>query len=197
MKILLTGFETFGSHQVNPTIALVNELKKRRIEEIECLILGVGYDVDGKNVVHKIEELKPDVVLSFGLAGGRFKVCFEAVAINVRNGQITDNQGNLYKHKKISNGPLAYESNINYVALADRIKDEDFTISYHAGTFICNDVYYQELEFIRKNNLNILCGFVHIPFIEEISKKSPSLKWNRVIELSMKIIDEILEVKNV
>lgn len=194
MKILLTGFETFGSHPTNPTIALVKELQKRRTEEIEILILNVGYDLDGKRVISKIQETHPDLVLSFGLAGGRSKVCFEAVALNVRNSIVPDNQGILCKHQKIGTGALAYESNICYTKLEEKLSRSDFSISYHAGTFICNDVYYQELEYINQNHLNILCGFIHIPYVKEFTDELPSMKWDQLIHISMNIIDILKEV---
>lgn len=197
MNILLTGFSTFGPHENNPTSILIQELRNRRNENIEILQLDVGYEQDGKTVIEKIKEIEPDIVLSFGLAGGRYKVCFEAIALNVRNSLITDNQGMLCSHQKIGNGPLAYESTINYKELEKSLSLEDFAISYHAGTFVCNDVYYQELEYINLNHLNIQCGFIHIPYVEEFTKQIPSIKWERLIDITMRIIDKILEEYNV
>ena len=37
------------------------------------------------------------------------------------------------------------------------------SISNSAGTYVCNDLMYQTLEYIDNNNLDIQAGFVHVP----------------------------------
>lgn len=192
MKILLTGFKPFGKNISNPSLGVLDELKNRRTETIEVLKLDVVYGLDGEKVVEKIKEIKPDVVLSIGLAGGRSKVCLEAIALNARDSEFKDNQGQIFLNEKISNGPLAYDSTLNLKRIKEKIENENFMISYSAGTYVCNDVYYQELEYIVQNNLNIACGFVHIPYTEP-KEEEPYLELNEIVHIISELLDVILE----
>lgn len=192
MKILLTGFKPFGKNSSNPTLKLIEELKKRRKENIDTLNLEVVYGLDGEKAVERIRDTQPNLVLSFGLAGGREAVCLETRAVNSRDSHMRDNQGQIFTNEKISDGPLFYETNLNVEHLQKSINLRNFMISTSAGTYVCNDVYYQELDYIYQNHLNILCGFIHIPYIES-NNGLPFLEFEIVYQLVSTIIDLILE----
>lgn len=196
MKILLTGFKAFGKNKINPSLKLIEELKKRRKENINILELEVVYGLDGEKVVEKIRDDAPSLVLSFGLAGGRQKVCLELKAINSRDSVMKDNQGQRFTNEKISDGPLVYQTNLNVEHIKEKMNSENFMISESAGTYVCNDVYYQELDYIYQNNLNVACGFVHIPYTEAF-EGNPHLEFELVLEIVSNLIDIILEEKDV
>ena len=42
-------------------------------------------------------------------------------------------------------------------------------ISEDAGNFLCNNLYYKGLKYIKENNINCKMIFIHIPKIENIS----------------------------
>lgn len=42
-------------------------------------------------------------------------------------------------------------------------------ISEDAGNFLCNNLYYHGLKYIKENNINCKMIFIHIPKIENIS----------------------------
>lgn len=196
MKILLTGFKPFGKNKRNPTLKLIEELKKRRKENINILELEVVYGLDGEKAVEKIKDEKPELVLSFGLAGGRDKVCLEVKAVNSRDSAMKDNQGQRFTNEKISDGPLFYLTNLNVEHIKEKMNSELFMLSESAGTYVCNDVYYQELDYIYQNQLNVVCGFVHIPYTEDMEGK-PYLEFEFIFKIVSNLIDIILEEKNV
>lgn len=193
MKILLTGFKPFGENESNPTLEIIEQLKKQRKENIETLQLDVFYDADGKKVIEEIKRSNPALVLSFGLAGGRDKICFEAQAENLRNASIADNQGIILKNEKINEeGMPFYQSNIDINKLNQAFKYPDFKISYSVGTYVCNDVYYQVLDYIYREKLLIACGFIHVPYV--VPKKDfPYIEINRVVQVISDLMDFIIK----
>ena len=193
MKILLTGFKPFNKASINPTEKLLELLDDSyNGNEIHKLLLNVEYGCDAQKIREKIDEIKPDLVLMMGLAGGRKVVNLEDIAVNVRHATITDNKGELCLNKKIREGaPIAYETNLDINKIVSDLKDYHFSMSYHAGTYICNDIYYSTLDYIYINKLNIKCGFVHFPFIDGQVKDKPTLPLEEMKEILLKLIDSI------
>ncbi|WP_449340992.1 pyroglutamyl-peptidase I family protein [Streptomyces canarius] len=93
-KILLLGFEPFLHFKVNPTMKIVEELNGTNINnyEIHGVILPVDFEKSAKQLLEKIDEIKPDVVVSLGLAGGRYKITPERFAVNIKDGEPDNNQ---------------------------------------------------------------------------------------------------------
>lgn len=190
MKILITGFKPFNKDKINPTSMIIKEFNDLNIKTLE---LDVVYNLDAKKIIETIKEYNPNLVLMMGLAGGRKKVMIEYFALNMQSASIPDNSELIKNHNIIDkNAPLAYATNIDVVKLKEDVNDDNFDISYHAGTFVCNDVYFQVLDFIYKNNLNIKCGFIHVPYIkEQVSEKPiiPYLDYSVENKIILKIID--------
>ena len=70
------------------------------------------------------------------------------------------------------------------------------SVSNTAGTFVCNHIMYALLYYIKKHNLNIRGGFIHVPYIREqiINKKSiPYMELSTIVEalkISIKTIQK-------
>ena len=94
MKILVTGFDTFGGEPTNPAIESVKRIDDN-IEGAEIIKLEIPtvFHKAADVVEAKIKEVKPDVVLSIGQAGGRYGITVERVAINQDDARIEDNEG--------------------------------------------------------------------------------------------------------
>ncbi len=92
--LLLTGFEPFLQFKINPTDEIVKALNGREIGEYQIVghTLPVDFTESERQILALIEEVKPDAVISLGLAAGRFKVTPERIAINVKDGA-ADNKG--------------------------------------------------------------------------------------------------------
>lgn len=191
MKLLITGFKPFNHDLINPAKELLDYYYNK--EDIETLLLDVEYNFDAKKIIDKVIDYQPDVILSLGLAGGRKKVMIEYYALNMHSATIPDNANTLLNHQSInSKSPIAYQTNIDVLELVNSVNDELFGISYHAGTFVCNDIYYQTLDYIYLNNLNIKCGFIHLPYLNEQVVDKPHLP-SLSIEKMKEIIDKVIE----
>lgn len=184
MKILISGFEPFGKMNINPTEKLLSEAGKFSIENlaIETILLPVNYDECAEELINKIEEIQPDVVISCGLAAGRTAITPERIGINIKDtgsgDPYPDNKGNIPTDEVIDEqGPDGLFSTLPNRLIEKNLKELHIpaSISNSAGTFICNNTLYAVLNHIRKNNLAIKAGFIHFPASTEMSARNPSL----------------------
>ena len=172
-KLLLTGFEPFLTFTVNPTMKIVEELDGMTIGEYEVTsrILSVDFAQSGAQLIHYLEEIKPDAVISLGLAGGRYKITPERIAINVKDGA-ADNQGHIPLDETIQlEGDPGYFSTLPIRLMVDELTKQGLpaAISNTAGTYLCNNIMYEALHYAKMNSLKIPCGFIHIPASHELA----------------------------
>ena len=170
MKILVTGFDPFGGEETNPAIESVKRIDEN-IEGAEIIKLEIPtvFHKAADVVEAKIKEVKPDVILSVGQAGGRYGITVERVAINEDDARIEDNEGNQPIDVKIrEDGAPAYFASLPIKAMVEEIKKENIpaSVSNSAGTFVCNHIMYQDLYLAEKYG-NIKAGFIHVPFLTE------------------------------
>ncbi|MFO3664994.1 pyroglutamyl-peptidase I [Anaerococcus sp. ENR0831] len=170
MKILVTGFDPFGGEPTNPAIESVKRIDDN-IEGAEIIKLEIPtvFHKAADVVEEKIKEVKPDVVLSIGQAGGRYGITVERVAINQDDARIEDNEGKQPIDVAIrEDGAPAYFSTLPIKAMVEEIKKEKLpaSVSNTAGTFVCNHIMYQDLYLAEKYG-DIKAGFIHVPFLTE------------------------------
>src|SRR5690606_1641495 len=165
--LLLTGFEPFLTFSINPTEQIVKELDGLVIGDykINSTVLPVDFEKAGVELLELITEVKPNAIISLGLAGGRFKVTPERIAININDGE-KDNKGNIRMDEPIeANGEAAYMSTLPIRKMVDSLISSGLPaeISNTAGTYLCNHVMYTTLHYAATNKLTIPAGFIPIP----------------------------------
>lgn len=200
MKILVTGFDPFGGESINPAIESVkklpDEIKGAEIIKLEIPTV-IGKSVD--KIKEKVEEVKPDVVLSIGQAGGRPDITVERVGINCDDCRIKDNEGNQPIDEKVAeDGPAAYFSTLPIKAMVEHIKEGKIpaSVSNTAGTFICNHVLYGVAHIQATKYPNMRTGFIHIPFLPEQvtdKKNMPSMALDTIVKALELAIEAIVE----
>ncbi|MEI4770112.1 pyroglutamyl-peptidase I [Psychrobacillus sp. FJAT-51614] len=199
-KLLLTGFEPFLSFTVNPTMKIVEELSGQQIGVYEVFgrVLTVDFASSGKELLSHIEDIKPDAVISLGLAGGRYKITPERIAINVKDGA-ADNEGHIPIDESIhTEGEPGYFSTLPIRQMVNKLIEEGFpaSISNTAGTYLCNNVMYEALHYANTHKFNMPAGFIHIPASHELAiqhGKIPS--WShadlkRSVEICIQVLGE-------
>ncbi|RXI98356.1 pyroglutamyl-peptidase I [Anaerobacillus alkaliphilus] len=184
MKVLVTGFEPFGGMEVNPTAQLSQAISEDEINGIEIYsaTLPVVYDLCVQQLLLKIEEISPDVVISCGLAFGRASVTIERIGINIKDtageGQKGDNQGDKpIDERIIPDGPDGLFSTLPIRTITTQLKQAGIPaqISNSAGTYICNNTLYGMLHYIIEKNLAIRAGFIHFPATPEMTVDKPNV----------------------
>jgi len=166
MRILVTGFEPFLDFKTNPTMEIVEVLNGQVIEGYDVFgrILPVDFEVARNELIDVVEDIEPDIIISLGLAAGRFKITPERVALNVRDGE-KDNNSYKPNGEKISEaGKDSYFSQLPLTSIIDTLQEAGYPaeISNSAGTYVCNSVMYEGLRY-AKGHPNMIAGFIHIP----------------------------------
>lgn len=171
--LLLTFFGPFPGVPVNPTVALaegaVRALNTARPDlRVVARELPVSYDGSSAALRAALQEVQPDALISLGVAVGRDVVSLEQVAINLDSAGIEDNDGDRRCDEPIvPDGREAYFSSLPVRASFERLRaaGEPVEISYTAGTYVCNHVFYEGQRISRELGLSIPAGFVHVPAI--------------------------------
>ena len=165
MKVLITGFDSFGNETINPSNLAVNSLPGSIGDIIIKKVTIPTIFKKSSEVLEKyIAEFSPNIVICVGQAGGRDKITVERVAINIDDARIPDNDNNSPIDEKIrQDGENAYFSSLPIKAIANT-----------AGTFVCNHIMYESLYLANTKYTDIEAGFIHIPFIKEQIKDKPN-----------------------
>ena len=176
MKILITGFDAFNGEKINPASLILDkigdEIEGHRLEK---LLLPTKFIGTADLLERKIVEIRPDIIISLGQAGGRTDITVERVAINIADASIADNDGKMPIDEKIRwDGENAYFSTLPIKAIVENLRKEKIPASVlnSAGTYVCNFVMYNDL-YLADKYKNISAGFIHVPYLpaQVIDKK--------------------------
>ena len=147
-KILLTSFTTWLPHQIsNSSDDLLQEIIKFNYEFISPKLLRqlpVDIELASCCVINKIKELRPEAIICCGMAERRSKITIEAQA---------------------RCGDCLLKTAVDLPKLV--IDSSTIELSYDAGKFVCEGLYYSVLKHISENQLNLPCIFVHVPILHE------------------------------
>jgi pyroglutamyl-peptidase len=176
MRVLITGFGPFPGAPFNPSAALAKALARRRrpalagIERATHVFATTYASVDRD--LPKLFAQKPDIVLMFGVAGRRRRLCIETRARNAVSLLFPDASGYRPRHGVIKlRGPAALTGNAPFARLAGAAGTR---LSRDAGRYLCNYVYWRALEQLR--GTRPLVQFVHIPPVSNKPRRRRSGK---------------------
>lgn len=191
-KLLITGFEPFGGEEINPSWEAVSLLPDRINEyEITKLLIPVVFGVAADRVIEASAEICPDVIISVGQAGGRDAITPEILGINLRYASIPDNAENQPKDEPIeAGGENAYFSTLPVRKMAEAVNASGIPsrVSYSAGAYVCNDLYYTLLSHFGESSTRV--GFIHIPYSVE-QNKEPSMELDTIVRALIIAVESI------
>ncbi|GAB3297362.1 pyroglutamyl-peptidase I [Epidermidibacterium keratini] len=164
----MTGFEPFGEDRANPSSDAVRNLasKWQGTDTLVTEILPVAFDHGARRMRDLIAKHRPDLVLAVGLAGGRNAISIERVAVNLVDARIPDNAGaQPIDVPSVDGAPPAYFTTLPVKAITAAINDAGISteISYTAGTFVCNHVFFTALDAVEAR---ARVGFIHVPWAD-------------------------------
>ncbi len=181
MKILLTAFEPFDRFPVNPTQAVADWLAAEPPAGVTLAVrhLPVVAEAAVAQALAAFDAERPDAMISLGLAGGRSFIEFERIAVNLNDYGVPDNAGNLLTDFAIADdGPTAHRTTLPVRAMERRLTDAGIParISYSAGTYICNHLFYSVRHHLERTGSPCRYGFIHIPMTPEMGEPSLPLE---------------------
>jgi pyroglutamyl-peptidase len=178
-KLLLTAFEPFAGRDVNPALEVMSRLRTSAFKG--WLVHKAEMPVSGRAVSRLVPallaRLKPDVMISFGLAAGETSVRVERFALNIRDYGIKDNAGDNPEGKKIRpEGPAAYfvGTDPRRLAAAMRRTGVPARVSNYAGAYVCNHLMYEALHAIASQELDTRFSLIHLPLTTEMALSEKS-----------------------
>lgn len=179
-RILLTGFDPFNGARINPSWQAVQALHNRQISgrRLVAAQLPTVFGDSLRVLDTLLDQLRPELVICVGQAGGRSALSLERVAINVDDAPIPDNAGRQpVDHPVAPGAPVAYFSSLPIKAALAALQREGLPaeVSQTAGTFVCNHVFYGLMHRLATHPglRHARGGFVHVPWLPE--QGSPSL----------------------
>ena len=190
-KVLLTGFEPFGTATSNPSGEIVKQISG---DNIVTAILPVAYAQSAEALLGLIEHHKPDVVICLGQAEGRTQITPERIAINLDDARLADNEGVTRIDEPILvDGPVAYVSTLPIKEFVTAINAAGVpaAVSLSAGTFLCNHIFYVAQDALR--GTKVRSGFVHVPLMDEQAGEFPGLP-TMPLDQMIKAVRTMLEV---
>jgi len=177
--ILITGFEPFDGESVNPSARLVLQLQGEVIApgaRVEAVVLPCVFDEALAALEMHLDRLRPRLVLCCGQAGGRSALSFERVAINLDDARIPDNAGAQPIDRPVhAAGPAAYFTSLPVKAMTQALRSAGLPaeVSYSAGTFVCNHVFYGLMHLAQQRPWLRQAGFMHVPYLPEQAAHHP------------------------
>ena len=184
-RLLITGFEPFGRETINPSWEAVKRLEDAigdwKLKKLQVpTVFGAAAEV----VLQAAEAYAPDVILSVGQAGGRCAVTPEWVALNLREASMADNVGYMPQEVPVvTGGPAAYFSTLPCRRMVEAVKACDIpcALSYTAGTYVCNDLFYTLRHHYEGSATRV--GFLHVPYLPgQAGGRAPSLPLSVIVQ---------------
>jgi pyroglutamyl-peptidase len=173
VNYLVTGFETFGEHEVNPSQLIA--------EELGGVVLPVSYERAPEVLRAAIDERNPELVVCFGLAHERTAISVERWAHNLDEATTVDNDGTPGSGRAIDPaGPLALASTlpVDVVVAALAAEGIPAEVSRDAGGYLCNHVFYRLCQTVERG------GFVHVPPLEVIPLETQLLAARTIVSVA-------------
>ena len=155
-KIIVTGFEPFGGSERNASWDAVSGMAG-----VETVLLPVSFE-KACRTVREIASGDADAVLCVGEAAGRDRISIERIAVNLMDARIPDNDG--FQPADLPVCPGRPDAWFSYLPVRQILATlGDAVISYSAGTYVCNAVFYSLMDEIQLRGNRMAGGFIHVP----------------------------------
>ena len=180
MKIVLTGFEPFGGENTNPSQQILGCLSSNNFPGISLTtaVLPVDTQLAPRYLFKILDKVVPDAVLCLGQAGRNPYIAVERVAVNLKDFRIPDNSGQAATDELIRlHGPTAYFATlpVRDIVNAMQANGVPAQLSMSAGTYLCNQIMYEVLDYVAERGDQIPAGFIHVPMLpEQVAHRRPT-----------------------
>ena len=172
MKVLITAFTPFNKSINNYSLEVLNKIKR-----VDKQIIDVCYDKCYFDLSSQKNLNDYDLIIAMGEARMRDEIMLEVSAKNIASCSIADNIGVVKQNVAIiENAPNELHTLIDLTRLTEIIK-----LSYDAGKFVCNNLYYYLLFNYPTKSI-----FIHIPHCHDNDEE-----YNKYANVVMSIIDKI------
>lgn len=161
--IFITAFEPYDNWPDNASWLALVEFTKSLPEGAKFTTRR--YPVDFHEVRERLErDLQEDFdyALHLGQAPGSPRIRLETIGLNI--GGHSQHLAELFQ-PLVPDGPIAYRSTLPLAEWAANLREVGIpaTVSYFAGTYLCNAIFYLSLHLAQQKNLRTRSAFLHLP----------------------------------
>jgi pyroglutamyl-peptidase len=194
-KVLVTGFEPFGSMSENSSWAVAERVAAYGIEGVVVECLPVSFARVGDALRKAVEEHRPDVIIMLGQAASSDCVRLERVALNMMDSKMGDNDGFVPDELPIRPGEEnALFSTLPLKQLCETIRQQGIAVkvSNSCGLYVCNCLYYEALRMCKELEMQAI--FVHLPMYDgqpSAKEGNPTLPLADMVQAVVTIIKAI------
>lgn len=198
---LVTGFEPFASHRLNPSAEIARRLDGVAIcgTPVVGRVLPVDLGRLESEIDRILDHVEPAAVVNLGLSAGEPVVCLERVAFNLAAFEVPDNAGRRPAGEPLDpDGPAALWSRLDLAAIRAALLAVGIPVrlSNSAGTYLCNAAMYR---FLRRVPPDVPCGFIHVPFLraqvaEMIERDGPAGEPGRMASMEFPTLRRAVEI---
>ena len=162
-RIFISAFEPYGGWSENSSwLALVEFTKELGpAAQVTTRLYPVDFDTVAERLRKDLAE-DYDFAIHLGQAPGAASVKLEAVGLNV--GGRSEERPEDFR-QLVEDGPVAYRSSLPLAEWSRLLREAGIptTVSYHAGSYLCNATLYLSHFFAETMNLKTKSAFVHLP----------------------------------
>ena len=170
---LITGFEPFTTGRglrlaTNPTAAIARSLGET-LPHATGAVLPVSFKETKEALRALYREVEPAHWIGMGFAPHRETIDIEVIALNVEHAPTGDNDGDTPSMRPVIEGaPLAYRAVHDLRPLCEALDGHGAAaqLNFHAGTFLCNQVFYLGCHEVVQSTL-ATATFIHVPPMAE------------------------------
>lgn len=169
MKLLVTAFGPFDGRSENASSLALRELK-RAFPEIRTRVLPVDSLIAPARLKQALRLIRPDALILLGEAAGSKSIRLETTAWNELDFKIPDIAGRQPAGRAISLGsPAILRATLPLKKLQARLEanNHEVMLSHNPGRYLCNQVFYVALEWIKTHALPCPAGFIHLPLAQD------------------------------
>lgn len=168
MRVLLTGFEPFGSLDTNVSWEVAKRVAEMSLGAVDLAIeqMPVSFGRVAEVLRDAVGRHNPNIILSLGQSGSGDSVKLERVALNMMDSKMCDNDGYSPDEEPIDrDGDAALFTSLPIKLLRSAIeaKGINAVISNSAGLYVCNRLYYEALR-LERERPKLRALFIHLPY---------------------------------
>ncbi len=199
--VLLTGFEPFGEFKINPSWETARKIHNQTISNflIKSIQVPLAYGKIKPMTIKLIEDFKPKIIINLGQSY-RNLISLEKVAINLADlteSNILYNCKSQPKDEILEpKGPSSYFASLPLRIILNTLRQNNIPseISYTAGTFGCNQIFYNTMHKVHQTKLPIKAGFIHVPCLPSQAAELQRIKKGKIPSMDIKIIVKALKL---
>lgn len=164
-KVIVTGFEPFGKHEVNSSWVAVQELERLGLGEavdLHVCEVPVEYHAVQRLLPSLWKEHQPQLMVHVGVSGLATTVTLEQCGHNKGYKRLDNCSFCPASQCCMDSGPDCIHSVLDMDTVCERVNDSDLgvtiSVSKDAGRYLCDYTYYTSLYLGQGHS-----AFIHVP----------------------------------